>query len=169
MFCFENTNAALKLKGILFVCGSTRIEFYDILLSDFLLKTKLRFEEPKDPLTLFNFCRSRFFNFGKVVEYYLKILVTYLDHSGNGGRAPLDEVSRGVCTKFYVYLTAVSDFLVGLESISNGTSWNKPNTNKMNIKAGRQAALQLYFGVLAVIMKRLRSLVLDLLRTAKTS
>ena len=40
--------------------------------------------------------RSHTYECVQLVEYYQKILVTYLDHSGNKGGSPLDGVSGGV-------------------------------------------------------------------------
>ena len=40
--------------------------------------------------------RSHTYERVQLVEYYQKILVTYLDHSGNKGGSPLDGVPGGV-------------------------------------------------------------------------
>ena len=52
------------------------------------------FKVPQKNLPLVE--RSDLYKLVQLVEYYQKILVTYLDHSGNGGGGPLDGVSGGI-------------------------------------------------------------------------
>ena len=53
--------------------------------------------------------RSHIYERVQLVEYYQKIMVTYLDHSGIGGGCPLDGVSGGVATILTLHIEEIDN------------------------------------------------------------